>query len=213
MAAPVFSSHAEERLRQRGYRERDVRLVLECGTPTPDAVLLTGKDVAREVAECRRRIARLEKLRGTAVFLAEETVVTIYRPDRERTKRLLGHRPRLRRCRPRRHTRRGAALTLLVALLALLPLAAPSATAQTRSYTDTRSGQHTSFSGPEVAGTQTGVRSDGTLVQRQRDAAGGETWRALDGSGEQWLLPDATHTGSRTALDPQTGELRFLQEQ
>ena len=106
-----------------------------------------------------------------------------------------------------------AALERMVTAFGLLLLAAPTATAQTQRYTDTRTGQHTSFSGPEVAGSQTGVRGDGTLVQRQRDAAGGETWRALDGSGEQWLLPDATPGGPRMLLDPETGEIRVLQPQ
>ena len=106
-----------------------------------------------------------------------------------------------------------AARERVITLFGLLLLAAPAARAQTQRYTDTRSGQQTSFSGPEVAGSQTGVRSDGTLVQRQRDAAGGETWRALDGTGEQWLLPDATPGGTQTLLDPETGEIRVLQQQ
>ena len=100
-----LSPHAAARLRQRGLRERDLMLVLECGTPGKDAVLLTQKDVAREVATCRRRIAQLERLAGTAVFTAESVVVTVYRPDRKRTRRLLGRRPKLHRVRPSRGLR------------------------------------------------------------------------------------------------------------
>jgi hypothetical protein len=100
-----LTTHAAERVRQRGLRDRDLELVFECGTPTQEAVLLTGKDVAREIETCRRRMAQLERLRGTALIVAESVVVTVYRPDTERTKRLLGRKPKPRRVRPRRHAR------------------------------------------------------------------------------------------------------------
>jgi hypothetical protein len=81
------------RLRQRGLREGDVALVLAHGTPTAEAVVLTDKDVERAVAECRRQIAQLERLRGTAVFTREEAVVTAFRPDRDQLRALLRRRP------------------------------------------------------------------------------------------------------------------------
>ena len=101
----VLTRHAEERLRQRGLRESDIEFVLGCGTATAECVLLTDKDVAREIDECRRRIARLERLRGLAVFVAESVVVTIFRPDRVQARRLLGRQPTMHRVRPQRHSR------------------------------------------------------------------------------------------------------------
>lgn len=99
------------------------------------------------------------------------------------------------------------------AVFGLLLLGSLSAHAQTRSYVEPRTGEVTTFSGPEVAGGQTGMRSDGSLVRRQQDAAGGETWRNLDGTGELWVQPDHAGAGTRTGLDPATGELRVLLEE
>ncbi len=104
------------------------------------------------------------------------------------------------------------ALVGCAALLATAFSAAPAAEAQTRAYVDTRTGEVIVFHGPEVAGTQTGVRSDGTVVESRRDAAGGEVWRRLDGSGELRFAPGAGVAGQRTAIDSETGELRVIQE-
>lgn len=85
----TLTRHAEQRLRQRGYRTDDVELVLDLGTPTGNAVLLTNQDVETEIAECRHRIARLERLRGTAIILGEEKVVSVYKPRRIKARRML----------------------------------------------------------------------------------------------------------------------------
>lgn len=105
--SPYLTNHVAQRLRQRGLRERDLGLVLECGTTADEAVFLTEKDVAREVALCRRRIAQLERLRGTAVFIRESAVVTVFRPDRRQTRRILKSGAKMHQARPVR--RRGDA--------------------------------------------------------------------------------------------------------
>jgi hypothetical protein len=89
---PTLTHHGIERLRQRGYRKGDLALVLAVGTPTGNAVLLMDHDVDDEIADCRRRIAQLERLRGTAVILDGDTVLSIYRPRRPKARRLLRHR-------------------------------------------------------------------------------------------------------------------------
>jgi len=89
---PTLTHHGNERLRQRGYRKGDIALVLAVGTPTGNAVLLMDHDVDEEIAEHRRRIAQLERLRGTAVILDGDTVLSIYRPRRPKARRLLRHR-------------------------------------------------------------------------------------------------------------------------
>jgi hypothetical protein len=90
--AHAVTRHGIERLRQRGYRKTDLDLILEEGTPAGNAVLLTDRDVAEQVAECRRRIRQLQRLRGTAVVLAGDRVLSVYRPNRRKLKRFLRHR-------------------------------------------------------------------------------------------------------------------------
>jgi hypothetical protein len=50
------------------------------------------RDVDEQIAEHRRRIAQLERLRGTAVILEGDTVLSVYRPRRPKVRRLLRHR-------------------------------------------------------------------------------------------------------------------------
>ena len=85
----ILTHHAEVRLRQRGLRERDVAFVLEHGTPAGDAVLLTQQDAAQMIGEYRRRIAQLERLSGTAVFMDGGWILSVYRPSRVRVRRML----------------------------------------------------------------------------------------------------------------------------
>ena len=92
VAAHALTRHGTERLRQRGYRKADLCVVLREGTPTGNAVLLTDRDVEARIADCRRLIRQLERLRGTAVVLAGDRVLSVYRPSRRKLKRFLRHR-------------------------------------------------------------------------------------------------------------------------
>jgi hypothetical protein len=85
-----MSQHAEVRLRQRGYRDRDVDVVLAHGTPLDEATVLTDEDVARAISAMKREIRDIERLRGTAVILADGVVASVYRPDRRRLRRFMG---------------------------------------------------------------------------------------------------------------------------
>ena len=76
-----ITEHAEIRAQQRGLRDTDIEAVLTHGTPLGDAVMLSGKDVARSTEQLRHLIAQLERLSGTAVFLEGRRVVTVYRPQ------------------------------------------------------------------------------------------------------------------------------------
>ena len=80
-STPTFklTRHANERMRQRGLRDRDIELVLACGTDGPHGrVALLGRDAAKEIAECKRRIRMLERLRGWVVVYEDGVVVTCY---------------------------------------------------------------------------------------------------------------------------------------
>jgi hypothetical protein len=85
-----LSRHADARLQQRGVRASDVALVVAHGTPVRDGYLLRARDVAAAEAELKRAIARLQRLRGTFVAVAEDTVLSVYRPCKVRRRKLLG---------------------------------------------------------------------------------------------------------------------------
>ncbi len=90
----AISRHAKERIRQRGYRERDLGLIVEHGTSTGDGFALTARDVAHRVGELKREINLLLRLKGSFVAVAGGTVMSVYRPDRRRRRRLLADSPK-----------------------------------------------------------------------------------------------------------------------
>jgi hypothetical protein len=78
-----FSKHAARRVRQRGLRDRDVRLVIECRTPVAgDGIVLLESDARREIARRKREIQARERLRGCKVVICEGTIVTCYHAHR-----------------------------------------------------------------------------------------------------------------------------------
>ena len=81
------SRHAENRLRQRGFRPRDLDLVCCYGTPVLDGFLLTRED-ARELTtrpDLRQRVSRLV---GTIVIAQGEAIVTVFRASKARRRSL-----------------------------------------------------------------------------------------------------------------------------
>ncbi len=78
-----FTQHAETRMRQRGFRNVDVSLVLSVATRVADdAFFLSDKDAAREIERRRHEIQQLERLRGTKLIVDCENVITLYHSDR-----------------------------------------------------------------------------------------------------------------------------------
>ncbi len=83
-----FSKHAARRVRQRGLRDRDVELAVECGTPIAgDGIVLLDSDVRRETARRKREIQAFERLRGCKVVVSEGTIITCHHADGQRTAR------------------------------------------------------------------------------------------------------------------------------
>ena len=74
-----LSRHAEMRLRQRGFRNVDVEVVLLAATHlSGDAFFLSDQDVQREIAVRKREIQQFERLRGAEMIVEGGVLVTAY---------------------------------------------------------------------------------------------------------------------------------------
>jgi hypothetical protein len=86
----TVTCHAKTRMRQRGLKDEDLRLLLSSASAIDrDAYLLTDRDAAREIARRKREIQSLERLRGVKVVMVGDTIVTCYHTDREAQKAAL----------------------------------------------------------------------------------------------------------------------------
>jgi hypothetical protein len=84
----TLTRHAELRMRQRGLRDSDLSLLFCAATPLGgDAYLMTNADAEREIAQRKREIQQIERLRGLKVIVPGDVVVTIYRPSHARRRR------------------------------------------------------------------------------------------------------------------------------
>ena len=92
MSSLAYTHHAQARMQQRGFRKRDVELIVNFGTRvSEDAYILRRQDVDREIELRRREIQALSRLRGRKVVVAADTVVTGYHPRPAIRKRDLRH--------------------------------------------------------------------------------------------------------------------------
>lgn len=92
-----LTEHAEVRARQRGFRERDVEVILRFGTHTDEGTLLTERDVRDGINELKRQIAALERLSGAAVVTDGNNIITPYHPKDTRARHMLRYAGRRRR--------------------------------------------------------------------------------------------------------------------
>ena len=89
----TYSNHACQRMQQRGFRERDIDLLMTCGTQIyDDSILLSDKDAAREIERRKHEIQALERLRGCRVVISEGVVVTCYHAHTKHLKKVLRRR-------------------------------------------------------------------------------------------------------------------------
>ena len=90
-----LTDHARSRLRQRGFRERDIALVLTFGTPgSRGRYLLRARDVLAAIRDLKRTMADLQRLRNAVVVVEDDSVVTVYHSATRRARRALGHQRR-----------------------------------------------------------------------------------------------------------------------
>jgi hypothetical protein len=87
---PPKSKHAQARARQRGYRDSDIDFVMKHGTAVDDGSFLSDGDSHRAIEKLKQKIQKFSRLKGTVVIQRGDTVVTVYRPDKCRTKKLMG---------------------------------------------------------------------------------------------------------------------------
>lgn len=79
MSDLIYTRHARTRNQQRGIRGTDIRLIQQFGTPVDrDTWLMRRRDVAREIANRKREIQTLERLKNRKVVIIDEHVITAY---------------------------------------------------------------------------------------------------------------------------------------
>ena len=72
----AMTQHAGLRCSQRRVRPEDLKLALRIGTPTDDGVLVRETDVQTQVAELKRQITCIERLKGLYIACPGDAVVT-----------------------------------------------------------------------------------------------------------------------------------------
>lgn len=84
-----MTQHAIQRFAQRGMAPSDVELILEIGSEVDDGYLVCTKD--RQAAErvLKDLLARIRRVEGKRLVVADGQVVTGYRANRSETRRLL----------------------------------------------------------------------------------------------------------------------------
>jgi hypothetical protein len=83
----ALTRHAEARMRQRGFRDADLDVLLQAATPLAnDAYLMTNAATDREIARLKQKLERLQRLRGCKIVVAGDAIVTVchMRPNARR---------------------------------------------------------------------------------------------------------------------------------
>lgn len=85
----TMTSHAQTRIRQRGFKQADIEAVLSAATRlSGDAFFLSRRDAQREIEKRKREIQQFERLSGAELILVGGKLVTAYHCEpRRRAKR------------------------------------------------------------------------------------------------------------------------------
>ncbi len=87
------TSHAVQRMSQRGFKLSDLELISLIGTEVDDGFLLR-EDVARETARAWRKLADdAERLAGARIVQAGGAIITAYHANPRTQRRLLSDKP------------------------------------------------------------------------------------------------------------------------
>jgi Domain of unknown function (DUF4258) len=89
MNSIMYSRHGRQRMQQRGIREKDIDLVMACGTEIDGgSIILSNKDATREIQHRRHEIQALERLRGCRAVIRDGVLVTCYQARQKQLKNL-----------------------------------------------------------------------------------------------------------------------------
>lgn len=86
----ILSNHARSRMCQRGIKSDDVDLIRSFGEQVDEGFLMSDRAVDQMIVYLKSTMQSLERLRGVALIGGGEHVITIYRADRQRIRRLRG---------------------------------------------------------------------------------------------------------------------------
>ena len=84
----TLSVHAQARLQQRSIKFGDLEIVRAFGEVVSDGYLMSDKAIENCKHKLRSQIQQLERLRGVALIESAGCVITVYRIDKRRLKRL-----------------------------------------------------------------------------------------------------------------------------
>lgn len=84
----TLTKHADVRMRQRGLTIEDLELVANYGERVAEGAVMTGKALDRAQHDLKRKLQRLDHLKGLAVIHKEDRLITAYRADKRRMRRL-----------------------------------------------------------------------------------------------------------------------------
>lgn len=91
-----YTKHGDQRANQRGFPAEDIEQIRRCGTHIEDrdaeVILVTKKDVDREVSAHKKEMRRIERLCGCTVVISDNRLITVFRPSRAYEKKLLRRR-------------------------------------------------------------------------------------------------------------------------
>ncbi len=86
---PRISHHSEVRMQQRAIRPSDLAFLESHATAVGDGYMLTNKHVQSIEDEASKNVACARRLRGVYVVLADDCILTVYRADRRKVRKLL----------------------------------------------------------------------------------------------------------------------------
>ena len=75
----TVTRHGETRMRQRGFRNVDLEVILTHGTDIGhNRIMLKRRDAAKRISELKKEIAMYERLTDKTIVVSENHLVTAY---------------------------------------------------------------------------------------------------------------------------------------